>query len=89
MMIQVGKINEMTESGLRKETVKGQYISYIMSYHFLQELGMFLARKQNNNLATLYLFKYCYSELAALKNLVVNRVNVINHGDWGAFVQTP
>jgi hypothetical protein len=35
-MIQVGKINEMTESGLRKETVKGQYISYVMSYHFIQ-----------------------------------------------------
>ena len=89
MMVQVGKINEMTESVLRKETVKGQYISYIMSFHFIQEVGLFLARKQNNNLATLYLIKYCYSELAALKNLVVNRVNVINHGDWGAFVQTP
>lgn len=83
------KVNEMTESKLRKDTVKGTYFSYVMSYSFLFDLGLYLAKKKNTNLASLYLFKYCFSEISALKNLLNNRVNVINHGDWGAFVQTP
>jgi len=82
-------INEMTESQLRKETVKGRYISFIMSHNFIKDIAISLARIQNNNLATLYLLKYCFAEISALKNLLINRVNVINHGEWGAFVQTP
>jgi hypothetical protein len=78
----------MTESKLRKDTVKGKYLSYIMSYSFLYDIGIYLAKKKNTNLASLYLFKYCFSEISALKTLLANRVNVINHEDWGAYVQT-
>jgi hypothetical protein len=72
-------INEMTESQFRKETVKGRYMSFIMSYNFIKDIALSLARIQSNNLATLYLLKYCYSEMSALKKLVMNKVNVINH----------
>lgn len=59
--------NELTESHLRKETAKGKYMSRVMSFNFVNEVGLYLAKKSNINLASLYLFKFAYSELAAFR----------------------
>lgn len=80
--------NELTESQLRKETAKGKYMSKIMSYNFINEVGLYLAKKSNFNLASLYLFKYAFSELSAFKARVKASENVINHPDWAAFTAT-
>ena len=76
------------ESQLRKTTAKGQHYSFIMSFNFIHEVAIFLGKKNNSNLATLYLLKYCLSELSQVKQLVEQRQNVINHPDWPSFVQT-
>jgi hypothetical protein len=68
--------------------VKGRYVSFLMSHNFIKDIALALARIQNNNLATLYLLKYCFAEINALKTLLSNRVNVINHGEWDNFVKT-
>jgi hypothetical protein len=54
-------------------------MSFIMSYNFIKDVALSLGRMQSNNYSTLYLLKYCYSEMTALKKLIVNKVNVINH----------
>jgi hypothetical protein len=75
----VSKINRLYESKLRKQTAKGKLVSKIMSYNFIYELGMYLGKKHNMNLATLYLFKYVLSELNNLKLRVQNNENIISH----------
>lgn len=87
-MVFASKVNELNDSKLRKETAKGKYVSKIMSYNFIYELGMYLAKKQNFNLSSLYLFKYAFSELSALKNKATNRQNMIDHPDWDNFSKT-
>jgi len=69
----------MSESQLRRRTAKGQYYSYIMSYNFISEVAIYLGKKNNSNLATLYLLKYCLSEVNRIKGSAEQRNNVINH----------
>ena len=45
-------------------------------------------KKSNFNLASLYLFKFAFSELAAFKARAKALENVINHPDWAAFTST-
>ena len=85
---EVSHRNELTESQLRKETVKGRFMNKVMSYNFINEVGLYLAKKSNFNLASLYLFKYAYSELSAFKARAKAQENVINHPDWAAFTAT-
>lgn len=80
----------MTESQLRRYTAKGQYFSFLMSYNFLYDLGVHLAKKSPNNLASLYLFKYVFAEINIIKGRVQQRENVINnHPDWNQFTNQP
>lgn len=44
-----------------------------MSYNFIYELGIYLGKKHNMNLASLYLFKYSLSELNNLKIRAQNK----------------
>lgn len=59
-----------------------------MSYNFVNEVGLYLAKKSNFNLASLYLFKFAYSELAAFRERAKRQENVINHPDWPNFINT-
>lgn len=52
-------------------------------------MGLYLAKKINYNLASLYLFKYALSELNSFKARVRNQENVINHPDWNNYIKTP
>jgi hypothetical protein len=61
----------------------------IMSYNFINEVGLYLAKKINYNLASLYLFKYAFSELSSFKARVRSEENVINHPEWNIFIKTP
>lgn len=63
-------------------------MSRVMSYNFVNEVGLYLAKKSNFNLASLYLFKFAFSELAAFKARAKALENVINHPDWAAFTST-
>lgn len=47
-------------------------MSKVMSYNFINEVGLYLAKKINFNLASLYLFKYALSELNSFKARVRN-----------------
>lgn len=85
----IDKNNQVLESQLRKRTAKGQHYSYIMSYHFIKDVAIYLGKKNNSNLATLYLLKYCLSELSQVKKLVQEGNNIINHPEWPQFVKTP
>jgi len=50
-----------------------------MSYNFISEVAIYLGKKNNSNLATLYLLKYCLSEVNRIKGSAEQRNNVINH----------
>ena len=63
-------------------------MSKLMSYNFIYDVGVILAKKMSLNLASLYLFKYCLSELSQLKNKISNGQNIIEHPDWNNFIQT-
>lgn len=86
---EVSHKNELTDSHLRKETAKGKFMSRVMSYNFISEVGLYLAKKANFNLASLYLFKYAFSELSAFKGRARAKENVINHSEWANFTSTP
>jgi hypothetical protein len=60
-----------------------------MSYNFIYDTTLTLAKRNNSNLASLYLFKYCLAELYLLKQKLNTKTNVINHPDWNIFVETP
>lgn len=60
-----------------------------MSYNFIYDVALYLGKKKNSNLATLYLLKYCLAELNQVKKNAEQRQNVIGHPDWPSFVQTP
>lgn len=85
---EVKRRNELTESHLRKETAKGKFMSRVMSFNFVNEVGLYLAKKSNFNLASLYLFKFAYSELALFRERAKKGENVINHPDWVTFITT-
>lgn len=50
-----------------------------MSYNFIYEVGIYLAKKNSTNLASLYLFKYAFAEMNTIKQKAANRQNVIGH----------
>lgn len=52
---------------MRRRTAKGQYFSYVMSFNFIYEVAMSLAKRNSSNLGTLYLLKYCLSELSQVR----------------------
>lgn len=52
-------------------------MSKVMSYNFIYEVGVILAKKMSVNLASLYLFKYCLSELNLIKSRISNGQNII------------
>ena len=89
LMGNIEKNSHVIESQLRKRTAKGQHYSHIMSYNFIYDVAVYLGKKKNSNLATLYLLKYVLAELSQLKKMVEQRQNIIDHPDWPAFVQTP
>ena len=60
-----------------------------MSFNFIHEVAIYLGKKNNSNLASLYLLKYCLSELTQVKRLAEQRQNIINHPEWPSFIQTP
>lgn len=64
-------------------------MSKVMSYNFIYEVGVILAKKMSLNLASLYLFKYCLSELYLIKTKLSNGQNIIEHSEWVSFIQTP
>lgn len=47
-------------------------MSKIFSYNFIYDVGVILANKMSLNLASLYLFKYCLSELNQFKTRISN-----------------
>jgi hypothetical protein len=61
----------------------------VMSYNFIYDVGVILAKKMSLNLASLYLFKYCLSELNMIKTRLSNGQNIVEHPDWNEFIQTP
>lgn len=38
-----------------------------MSFNFISEVAIYLGKKNSSNLATLYLLKYCLSEVSQLR----------------------
>ncbi|MCB0369724.1 MAG: hypothetical protein KDD45_09860 [Bdellovibrionales bacterium] len=88
MMREIENHNQLTESQLRKSTAKGQYFSLLMSFNFIQEVAIYLGKKNSSNLATLYLLKYCLAELSRVRKEAEQRQNVINHPEWNEFVQS-
>lgn len=64
-------------------------MSKVMSYNFINEVGLYLAKKSNYNLASLYLFKFAFAELSAFKGRARAKENVIGHSDWSTFTNTP
>lgn len=73
LMLDVEKNAHVFESQLRKRTAKGQHYSYIMSYNFIYDVAIYLGKKNNSNLATLYLLKYVLAELSQVKKMVEQR----------------
>ena len=67
MVKHVSRANDISESQLRRRTAKGQYVSYVMSFKFISDFAVYLGKKNSSNLATLYLLKYCLSELSRVK----------------------
>lgn len=59
-----------------------------MSFNFVYEIAVSLGKQNSSNLATLYLLKYCLSELARVRKEVEGRENIIRHEDWINFVGT-
>lgn len=66
-MLKIESNTQHLESQLRKRTAKGQHYSFIMSYNFIYDVAIYLGKKNNSNLATLYLLKYVLSELSIVK----------------------
>jgi len=60
-----------------------------MSFKFINDFALYLAGKNHTNLATLYLLKFCLSELVRIKKEAEQRNNLINHPDWSNFIKTP
>ena len=53
-----------------------------MSFKFISDFAIYLGKKNSSNLASLYLLKYCLSELSRVKREVDERSNVIGHPEW-------
>lgn len=70
-MKDITKLNALSQSQLRKLTAKGKYFSMIVSYNFLFDIAENLVKRQNNNLASLYLLKYCLSDLNTTKSRIL------------------
>jgi hypothetical protein len=60
-----------------------------MSFNFISEVAIYLGKKNNSNLASLYLLKFVLAEVHRVRKEAEQRQNVINHGEWNLFVQTP
>jgi serine/threonine protein kinase len=67
LMREVERTSQLSESQLRRRTPKGQYYSYIMSFNFISEVAIYLGKKNNSNLASLYLLKYTLAEANRVK----------------------
>lgn len=48
----------------------------------MSEVAIYLGKKNNSNLATLYLLKYVLAEMNQFKKLASERQNVIGHPEW-------
>ena len=59
-----------------------------MSFNFMSEVAIYLGKKNNSNLATLYLLKYVLAEMSQFKKMASERQNVIGHPEWNEFTQT-
>jgi hypothetical protein len=59
-----------------------------MSFKFISDFAIYLGKKNQANLATLYLLKYCVAELNRIKREGEQKQNLINHPDWHNFSQS-
>lgn len=67
LMQSVLKTSDIMESSGKNNGPKGRMINYITSYNFIFDYASKLAATNPYNLATLYLHKFNYSELTAVK----------------------
>ena len=68
IMQSVMKIPDLTQkSGNSKESPKSRMINFITSFNFIFDFASKISVTHPFNLATLYLFKFNYSELSAIK----------------------
>ncbi len=81
-VLKTSDIYEKESTGGKSTSPKGRMINYITSFNFIFDFASKLASTNPYNLTTLYLHKFNYSELTAIKRNLERQENFLGLDGW-------
>jgi hypothetical protein len=72
----------MSDSKLKINGPKGRMMNFLTSFNFIFYVSKKLMQLNPYNLASLYLFKFNYAELAAIKTYLEKKENFLGLDNW-------